>query len=255
MLKKERHEKIIKAVNSKGIITTQELMQILEVSDMTIRRDLEELNTSGKLIRIHGGAQSVTYSIDIELSHTQKQVIHMEEKLAIARYAANLIKDHDTIYLGPGTTIELMASMIRSKPDFILTNSLPVFETLKDRFEKQLILCGGTYRNHTGCFVGTITNEQLGQFNLNAAFISCNGISNENISTSSLEEGKAQAIALKHSRQRYLLADHSKFNRQDLYNYYSLYNIDEAISDPSLSEELAERYSIYTKIQKAETDN
>lgn len=255
MLKKERHEKIIKAVNSKGIITTQELMQILEVSDMTIRRDLEELNTSGKLIRIHGGAQSVTYSIDIELSHTQKQVIHMEEKLAIARYAANLIKDHDTIYLGPGTTIELMASMIRSKPDFILTNSLPVFETLKDRFEKQLILCGGTYRNHTGCFVGTITNEQLGQFNLNAAFISCNGISNENISTSSLEEGKAQAIALKHSQQRYLLADHSKFNRQDLYNYYSLYNIDEAISDPSLSEELAERYSIYTKIQKAETDN
>ena len=255
MLKKERHEKIIKAVNSKGIITTQELMQILEVSDMTIRRDLEELNTSGKLIRIHGGAQSVTYSIDIELSHTQKQVIHMEEKLAIARYTANLIKDHDTIYLGPGTTIELMASMIRSKPDFILTNSLPVFETLKDRFEKQLILCGGTYRNHTGCFVGTITNEQLGQFNLNAAFISCNGISNENISTSSLEEGKAQAIALKHSRQRYLLADHSKFNRQDLYNYYSLYNIDEVISDPSLSEELAARYSMYTEIQKAETDN
>lgn len=80
MLKKERLLTIIDMVNKKGIITVNEIIDGLAVSDMTVRRDLDELEKSGKLLRVHGGAQSLTYTLDQELSHTEKLTVQMEEK-------------------------------------------------------------------------------------------------------------------------------------------------------------------------------
>ena len=130
MLKKERLRYICDKVNSKGIITVNEIIQALNVSDMTIRRDLDELEKAGKLLRIHGGAQSLTYSLDHELSHLEKSTVQVNEKQTIALYASSLIQDGETIYLGPGTTIQILATLLRDRDIRVITNSYHVFEIL-----------------------------------------------------------------------------------------------------------------------------
>lgn len=79
MLKRERLTRILQMVNEKGIVDTADIMEALAVSDMTVRRDLDELEKSGKLIRVRGGAQSLDYNIDFELSHLQKSTVQIEE--------------------------------------------------------------------------------------------------------------------------------------------------------------------------------
>lgn len=98
MLKRERLNQILKMVNENGIVTAAQIMEDLKVSDMTVRRDLDELERNGKLVRIRGGAQSIDYNIDYELSHIQKSTIKAHEKMEIARFAASLIQDDETIF-------------------------------------------------------------------------------------------------------------------------------------------------------------
>ncbi|HBH5542558.1 TPA: DeoR/GlpR transcriptional regulator, partial [Enterococcus faecium] len=78
MLKKERLLTIVEMVNKKGILTVNEIINQLDVSDMTVRRDLDELEKSGKLLRVHGGAQSLSYTLDQELSHTEKATLQIQ---------------------------------------------------------------------------------------------------------------------------------------------------------------------------------
>ncbi|WP_286073105.1 DeoR/GlpR family DNA-binding transcription regulator [Faecalibaculum rodentium] len=248
MLKRERLTRILQMVNEKGIVDTADIMEALAVSDMTVRRDLDELEKSGKLIRVRGGAQSLDYNIDFELSHLQKSTVQIEEKRDIARYAASLVQDHETIFLGPGTTLEMIASMIPDKDIRIVTPSLPAFEVLKERMEDRLLLVGGTYRSNTGAFVGPLTNQVLRDLKFTKAFISCNGIADDEITTSSMEEGEMQAIACRNARSTFLLADSRKFNREDFYVYDHLYNIDELITDKSVPKDVIDHYGEYTKI-------
>lgn len=84
MLKSERLQHITRIVNEKGVVNVTDIMNALNVSDMTVRRDLDELEKSGKLIRIRGGAQSLNYNLDFELTHEEKSVVKMEEKTEIA---------------------------------------------------------------------------------------------------------------------------------------------------------------------------
>ena len=142
MLKRERLHKIVDMVNSQGIITVNEIINELKVSDMTVRRDLDELDKAGKIVRIHGGAQSISYSINQELSHTEKQELQIDEKRKIAQLAASYVEDGDTIYLGPGTTIELLAQYLINKRIRIITNYYAVFEILKQSDSADILLTG-----------------------------------------------------------------------------------------------------------------
>lgn len=248
MLKSERLQLISKMVNEKGVVNVNDIISALKVSDMTVRRDLDELERSGKLIRIHGGAQSLNYNVDFELTHEEKAVVKIEEKSEIASLAASMIHKGDTVYLGPGTTIELLAECITEKDIRVVTNSLPAFEKLKNKGLNQVLLAGGEYRDKTGAFIGPMTQRFIKDFKFSSSFISCNGILEEDVTASSLEEGEIQRTALNHSKNRYLLADDHKFNREDFYVYYKLYNLDGIITDSSLDPDLKEHYSQYTRI-------
>lgn len=255
MLKRERLSKILEMVNQKGIVTAAEIMESLEVSDMTVRRDLDELEKNGKLIRVRGGAQSLDYNIDFELSHLQKSTVQVDEKLAIAKYAASLVQEHETIFLGPGTTIEMMAAILQDKNVRVITPSLPAFDALKDKYADRILLIGGNFRSNTGSFYGVLANQAIASLKFSKAFISCNGIADAEISTSSMEEGELQAIACNNARQVYVLADSHKFNREDFFVYYRLYNIDELITDAHLSDDMMEHYSEFTRIVRVQGEN
>ena len=238
MLKKERLVKIAHKVNQNGIITIQEIMDELGVSDMTARRDLDELEKSGKLLRVHGGAQSLSFSMDHELSHIEKSSVQIEEKKRIAHKAATLISEGESIFLGPGTTIQFLAEQLTGRNIRVITNSLAVFNILVNHAPTEVILT----------FVGPITNLVLGKSKYNKAFISCNGIYNSSITTYSLEEGESQQIALDNSKNKYLLADNKKFNRADFYIYYDLFNFDTLITDNTIDDEVLSHYKQYVQI-------
>ena len=248
MLKRERLHKIVEMVNTQGIITVNEIINKLDVSDMTIRRDLDELDKAGKIVRIHGGAQSMSYSINQELSHSEKQELQMEEKRKIVQLASTYINDGDTIFLGPGTTIELLSHFLVNKHIRIVTNNYPAFEILKQSDSVNLILTGGDFRKNTGALVGPITNTNLKRINFTKAFISANGIHNESICTYNIEEGEAQEIALNNSRTKYLLLDNKKLNKDDFYVFYNLHDIDHLITDGNINKDVKTHYEQYVNI-------
>lgn len=249
MLKRERLLKIIDKVNTNGIITVNEIMQHLKVSDMTVRRDLDELEKAGKLVRIHGGAQSISSPIKkLEKSNTEKLNVQTKEKKEIASFAATLINDGETIFIGPGTTLEFFAEQLIDKTIRIVTNSLPVFDILKNSDSIDLILIGGEYRNITGAFVGSLTNQTISTLKFSKAFIGCNGIYQNDIATYNESEGQIQKIALNNAIEKILLVDNQKFNAYDFSVFYQLDQIDKTITDTRIQPEVFNDYKERTQL-------
>lgn len=135
MNKYDRLDEITDLVNRKGSIRIAEIVEELNVSDMTIRRDLAELDEQGILTKIHGGARSNSAFQYKEMSHKEKHTQYIEEKKQIAKKAATLIEEGNTVFLGPGTTVELLAEEIHNKNLSVITNCLPVFNIL---FKKKM---------------------------------------------------------------------------------------------------------------------
>lgn len=230
MLKKKRHELILKLLNKNGTITVNDIVNELEVSDMTVRRDLTELEAEGSLRRVHGGAVSQDQYPKKELSHDDKKVLNIAAKKKIALKAIDLIQDDDIIFMGPGTTMEIMAQNLENKNCEIYTNCLPVFNTLIDK-DLEVYLLGGRIKKNTQAFNGYITLTVLENLKFHKAFFSANGINNDSIMTATIEEGKTQELALNNSSQKYLLADSSKIGKEDFFTYYSLEDVTSVIID------------------------
>ncbi len=247
MLKEERLSTVLELVNKNGVIDVNELIRMMNVSDMTIRRDLAELEKRGQINRIHGGAQSINLYKKEELSHEKKQIIHPEEKKAVVQKALKLISEDDTIFLGPGTTIEMLAQSLSFNHLRVITNSLPVFTILKAKATNyQIYLVGGEYRELTGAFFGEITNKMLMNFRFGKAFVGANAVKDNRVMTATIEEGTTQNIALNNSTERYLLVDSSKLNVEDFYTFFQLDKMTALITNDEES---------YENTSTAEEDN
>ncbi len=238
MLKRERLRNILEIVTDRKFVTVDELAKTLQVSDMTIRRDLNELNTTGKVMRIHGGAQVISQQDSVEKNYIQKRDINISEKQAAAEVASKIVQDDETIYVGPGTTLEFMVAKLNQKNLRIVTNSLPVFEAAKKNANNyELILIGGSYRRVSGAFIGALANNQLR-----------NGIKDTSMMTANLEEGQTQGLGLNRSRKKYVVADYHKINRNDFYEFYHLYDVDGLITSPGLDPDIVKHYSQITTL-------
>lgn len=250
MIKKERLIAIQKAVDEKGIVNVNELIEALDVSDMTIRRDLDELAKAGKIHRIHGGAQRVENIEDVELTRNEKTIVNSELKEQVAKKAADLIVPGDTLYLGPGTTIEPLIKYVEHPEQIrVVTNSLPVFEAWKQT-DAEIVLIGGNFRKKSGAFIRGLAEQMLRELKFTKAFVSANGINDENVMTANAEEGQTQAVALNNAQEKIMMIDETKFNRNDFYRYYSLYNIDCIITSDGLDDNTLKHYSSYVEIKK-----
>lgn len=251
MLKKERLLKITALVEQQEVVTVNELIKLLGVSDMTIRRDLDELAKSGKLVRLHGGAQRIMRIEEHELSRIQKRELHLAEKEAVAKAAAKLIKPNETLYIGAGTTLELIVSYVEDPSTLrVVTNSLPVFEAWQ-KTPAELILVGGHYRQRSGEFIGSLTVKMLEDLKFSKAFVGVNGVKNESMMAANAEEGQAEALDLNNAKEKIVVMDKYKFNRDDFYRFYSLYNVDLLITNQDLAKDTLEHYERYTKIIQA----
>ena len=174
MIKAERQSFIKEMVEREGTLSVHEIAAHLEVSEMTVRRDLEELSMRGELVRVHGGARSAeAYQPSMlrrEYSHAEKRNRNVDEKAAAAARAVQLIEPNTTIFLGTGTTVEQMIPLLPSYHLRIVVNSLAIFNMLEARNGYELCLIGGTFRPRTGAFVGPLAEDAISKLGLDAAF-------------------------------------------------------------------------------------
>ncbi|WP_251861910.1 DeoR/GlpR family DNA-binding transcription regulator [Clostridium sp. Marseille-Q2269] len=248
MLKEERFQKILELIQRENIIKISDVTKLLDVTEMTVRRDLKYLEGKGLLIRIHGGAKKKTETLFKELSHNEKRKIHVEEKKYIAKLAADLIHENDIVYVGPGTTNEYIYDYINVSYAKIITNSMSIFSKFRDDKRFELILVGGRFRSRTDVFVGNFTNEILHKIRVKTAFVGTNGIYENNITTSNEEEGVCQGIILNNSSERYILCDSSKINKEDFYSFYDLNEVTAIITDNKINEALRNEYEDIVRI-------
>ena len=159
-----------------------------------------------------------------------------EEKLQIARRAVELIEEGSTIFLGTGTTVEQMASMLPAFRLRIVTNSLSVFNLLEAREDCDLCLVGGMYRRRTAAFVGPMAEDTLRALGIDAAYIGANGILDGDVSTSNMDEGRIQQLAFSKADSRYLIADSSKIGKRDFYTFCRLDSLDAVVCEPGIAD-------------------
>lgn len=247
-MKESRQRIILQELDQSGIVSVKNLKELLHVTDMTIRRDLIDLEKQGLLTRVHGGAHKKVRDGLNEVSHSEKTMLNIEEKKTIAQKCAGLIVNGDTVFIGSGTTTDFIGDYLDGKDISIVTNSLPIFEKLKDNPNFDLILIGGRYRVKTQTFVGQFANNLLREIKVSKAFIGVNGIDGYNVTTANEEEGNGNAIILNNAIEKYIVADNSKFDSYSFYTFYRLDNIDAVITDENLSPKVREKYNSYTSL-------
>ena len=239
VIKAERQEQIRQLVEQRGAASVKEIAQTLGVSEMTVRRDLEEMAVAGDLVRVHGGARRVSARkqsmLRGEYSHVEKRELNADAKRAIARRAVALIEPESTVFLGAGTTVEQMVPLLPEVHLRIVTNSLSVFNMIEHKASYELCLIGGTFRPRTAAFVGPLAEEAIAKLGLDIAFIGANGVYDGDVSTSNAEEGRFQQLAFDKADARYVVADASKLGRRDFFTFYHLVDLDGLICDELIS--------------------
>lgn len=213
MLTEERHSMIIKAVNERASVTIAELAEMLDVSASTVKRDLIILANEGKIIKVRGGAMSRDESFtSVEKNVEEKASICTEEKMTIAKYAAELIENGDFVFLDAGTTTEKMIDYLNVKDVTFVTNGFIHAKKLARKGYK-VFITGGEIKASTEAIVGAECVLTLKNYNFTKCFMGTNGISlTAGFTTPDVNEARVKSAAIESSREVYVLADHSKFD-------------------------------------------
>jgi DeoR/GlpR family transcriptional regulator of sugar metabolism len=213
-LKVERQDHIQELVNDRGRVTVQELSDLFRVSEATIRRDLEELDSQGQLRRTHGGAVRAEQAPK-EPPMMQRIGDRPEEKERIGRAAVQMIKNGETIFLGSGTTvIEIARHLPQDIRLTVITNSLPVINELATHPGIELIVIGGMLRQSELSMVGHVAEQAIKEFRADRAFLGMYAIDADCGFTNDYPpEILTDRAILGIARQIVILADHSKFGR------------------------------------------
>jgi DeoR/GlpR family transcriptional regulator of sugar metabolism len=206
-----RHEEILKILSRMRAISVVELTERLDVSEVTIRKDLSTLEEMGHLLRSRGGAElAEDKSIRQTLNIRRRE--NLAQKKRIVRRAAGFVREGDTIFLDSGSTCMLLAKELCSKNLRVVTNSLDVMTVLADCQGLSVICIGGNYRMEAGSFIGPIAEDNLKNFQVEIAFVGATAFSSEGyFSAQNIIESKLKAIALEAARRRIILADSSKY--------------------------------------------
>nr|WP_238357845.1 DeoR/GlpR family DNA-binding transcription regulator [Cohnella zeiphila] len=221
---------ILELLNSKGNVTTAELVRQLDVSKESVRRYMDELESEGKLKKVYGGAIKPEGTRE-EPPHLERMELHREEKDRVARRAAELVRDGEVIFLDEGTTPLCMIPYLQQRGLTILTNSFPAASLLIDRlnqgrFDGRVVFLGGEiHAKHARC-TGVMTVEWMDRHYVDKAFISIDGLDPDSGLTS-MNDGKAELSrkAIAHAAEPVVIADASKLGVRFSYKIGELRDI------------------------------
>lgn len=209
----ERRDRIADLVTQNERISVAEIARLFGISEATARRDLEALDSLNLVKRVHGGAIQVG-TAPRELPLVARVGEQRAEKRAIARKAAGLVKDGETLLLGSGSSIQLLAEEFRGRKLTVISNSLAVLNILADEKNIDLISLGGAYRADERSFIGHITEQALEEVRADKVFMGIRAIDLEHgLTNDYLPETLTDRAILQAGKQVFVLADHTKLGR------------------------------------------
>ncbi len=229
----ERHNKILKSIELLRTVSVQELKERLDVSEVTVRKDLTFLEDEGLIIRTHGGAR-LAQDVNRMRTLSIRSRENPEVKRIIARRAAQLIQEGDTIYLDSGSTCQALAEEIRDSERSVrvITNALPIMNILAECQAVGLYTIGGSFRREAGSFVGPLSLSNLDDYKIQTGFVGTTGYDKKGVFTSqNVVESQLKKQVLASSRRRIILADSTKAGTQAFSVFARPKDVDILITD------------------------
>ena len=222
MLAEERHARIVEMVTRKGTATVTDLATALDISESTIRRDLDKLDQAHRLVKVHGGATTLESAhLTRDLTLEERHGLHAEEKRAICAYAATLVGLDDLVYLDAGSTVEELINHLTEHGARYVTDSVSHAMKLAARGFHVTVL-GGELKSATESLVGPDTIAAISRYHFTIGFWGVNGITPENGLTSpESNEALIKQLTMEHTARRYVLADATKFDNTSLFGFGS----------------------------------
>ncbi len=217
MLIEERQRAILEAIRRDGRVLVAELAQHFRTSQVTIRKDLEILHSTGKIHRTHGGALPSREGALEDPTLQKKEKLHRAEKIQIATAAANMVQEGQVVILDSGTTTTAIARALRHHQNLtIVTNAVNIAAELAGS-SLDVILTGGTLRKNSFSLVGPIAEEALRRLNADVLFLGVDGFDVQyGLSTPNILEAKVNRAMMDVARVVVVVCDSSKFGRRSL---------------------------------------
>ncbi len=236
LLSPEREALILSALGN-GVRTIAELAGELQVSEATVRRDLQSLEDRGAAHRVHGGAVRVEDDEKDEPLFQEKTSIRANEKERIAEAALALVEEGDSIYLDGGSTVLALAKLLHNRKNItVVTNSLMAAAELMESHHR-LIMIGGEFRRLSRTLVGALTSPIGEALSINKGFFGTIGLTTEGVSTTDPAEAFTKKMLMARCAQSYLLADSAKCGRASLVHSGNLEDFSAVVSDGNLPAE------------------
>jgi DeoR family transcriptional regulator, fructose operon transcriptional repressor len=227
-----RRKRILEYITSHGFATAEELAKIIQVSEITIRRDLTRMEADHFIRRVHGGA--VPRDQGVAVTHINARMRkQINEKRAIAQLASQLADLKETVFLDAGSTCAYVAEALPEDKDLtVITHSLPNLMALKHKHGIQVIGIGGQLDRSLDAFVGPLAEAELETFSVDRAFLGTAGIDPDyGCINNSLAEKRIKNLMNQQARHCYILADGSKFGQPGLHRTIPIATVRNVITD------------------------
>lgn len=237
----ERHQHIIDKLKKEGSVNVVDLCTELDVSSVTIRKDLKLLEDKNMLYRTHGGGTiSNPYMADRPVN--EKAMIRADEKGSIGEAAARLVEANDCILIASGTTVLSLAKNIHPKGNItVITAALNVAQELNHNPAIEVILLGGLMRKSSSSVTGLYAERMLDDFSCTKLFLGVDGIDIEfGLTTTNMMEAQLNRKMIAATQKTIVLADSSKFGKRGFGKICGLENIEQIITDSGISAHMLE---------------
>lgn len=234
----ERHARILQLLRQHGTVAVTDLSQALDVSKMTVRRDLEELQEIGLVVRQYGGARLMPDQGETEWPLELRKRDHANEKRAIGKMAASLLGDGDVVIIDGGSTaLEVVRNLVQTHLT-VITNSYPVLQALSNQPAVNLVATGGQYQPNNQTFIGPLAVETLSSINANVAILgtTCFSLS-KGLTIRSFEEAAVQKAKIAAADRIILVMDSGKMHTHTLTTVAPVDAIDVLVTDEGLSDQ------------------
>ncbi len=246
MLPIQRKSAIIEHLANEGGCTIKQLSQVLKVSEMTVRRDLKQLESSGNVILSHGGAILAPDYVK-EPQATDKESRNKDVKERLAAYAVkHFVHEGDVLVLEGGTTVARMAAYLHPFSQLtVLTNGLSTLNSLRERAGQHVVLsCGGTLREQSGTFVGPVAESFFEQFHADKVFLSGLGFTSDTGFTDpNLLDTRVKQAMVRSARQTIMLLDSSKFGARSFTTTVMATEVSAVITDSGVPADIADYFN------------
>ncbi len=233
----ERRSRILALLQEHEFISINDLTEIMPVSHMTIRRDLQKMEVEGLIKQVSGGAQ-LSRRLLIEPSHTQKETLCAREKDLIGKQAASLIGENFCIYLDAGTTSLALCSYIYERSDLtVVSNDFEVINFLiNSNCPSVLIHTGGLVQKQNRSGMGHLAAQTIASLSFDLGFLSASSWELRGITTPDPNKVPVKQAVVRSSRQRILICDSSKYAQTATYLAVPLSDLSTIITDDKLPE-------------------